>query len=46
MKKRVILLITLFAINTYAQAPQEFLYTPTNLSGTMYGQVQIDGLVE
>ena len=34
MKKTIILFITLLTINAYGQAPPEFLYIPTNISGT------------
>ena len=44
--KKIIFIITslLLSLNCFAQQPSLFSFTPTNSSGTIYGQAEIDGL--
>ena len=44
MKKDLTLLILFTSFYSFGQAPPEFTFIPTNSSGTMYGQVQINGV--
>jgi hypothetical protein len=41
---RNIIIIMFLSLNSLAQQPTSFFFTPTNSSGTIYGQAQINGL--
>ena len=45
MQKTCLILISgLLSLNLWAQQPSLFMFTPTNSSGIIYGQAQIDGV--
>ena len=45
MKNQIfIFMIVLLSLQSWAQQPPLFSFTPTNLSGTIYGQAQVDGI--
>ena len=47
MKVNLILsCLNVLAVVAFAQQPAQFDPIPTNLSGTFYGQVQIDGILQ
>jgi hypothetical protein len=43
MKKYCLIISVLISLNVWAQQPTLFTFTPTNSSGIIYGQAQIDG---
>ena len=43
MKVNLYYHVLMLAVVAFAQQPAQFDFIPTNLSGTFYGQVQIDG---
>ena len=44
MKHFILLFSFLLSLSLKAQAPADFSFTPTNASGTLSGQVEIDGV--
>jgi len=45
LRKSILIVISfIFSLYSYAQQPTMFSFTPTNSSGTLYGQAQIDGI--
>ena len=44
MKNIFLIFLSVFALTSYAQQPTMFQFIPTNSSGIMYGQAQIDGI--
>jgi len=42
--RSIIFSIMFLSLNSLAQQPTAFFYTPTNSSGILYGQVQVNGL--
>ena len=42
--RSIIFSVLFLSLNSLAQQPTAFFYTPTNSSGTLYGQAQINGM--